>query len=205
MRLYLVRHGETGWNVEKRLQGRTDIQLNEKGVRLARITGESLRDIAFDLAFSSPLSRAVETARLILGDRMVKIIPDDRIMEISFGPYEGMKFGGGNYEIPDPAFQNFFRDPEHYQAPEGGESLKSLMRRTADFIGDLAAREELAEKNILVTTHGAAVRGLINAVKQMPVKDFWNGSVPKNCSVSIVECTNGRMELIQENKVYYAE
>lgn len=62
MKIYLIRHGETSWNTLGRLQGRTDIELNENGIRLAKITGEKLKDVHFDLAIASPLKRAYETA-----------------------------------------------------------------------------------------------------------------------------------------------
>ena len=67
MKIYLIRHGETSWNTLGRLQGRTDIELNENGIRLAKITGEKLKDVHFDLAIASPLKRAYETAGLVLG------------------------------------------------------------------------------------------------------------------------------------------
>ena len=65
MKLYIIRHGETDWNKEKRLQGQSDTQLNEYGIELARITGEALKDVHFDYIFSSPLKRAYKTAELI--------------------------------------------------------------------------------------------------------------------------------------------
>ena len=58
MVLYFIRHGETSWNVEGKMQGQTDIPLNENGIRLAKITGEALKDVPFDFAISSPLKRA---------------------------------------------------------------------------------------------------------------------------------------------------
>ena len=61
MKLYIIRHGETPWNAEGRLQGQTDIPLNENGIRLAKITGEALKDVPFDFAISSPLKRARQT------------------------------------------------------------------------------------------------------------------------------------------------
>ena len=85
MKIYLIRHGETSWNTLGRLQGRTDIELNENGIRLAKITGEKLKDVHFDLAIASPLKRAYETAGLVLGDRNIPILTDERIEEISFG------------------------------------------------------------------------------------------------------------------------
>ena len=65
MRLYALRHGETSWNVQRRFQGQSDIPLNDKGILLAELTGEGLADIPFDLAFTSPLCRARQTAELV--------------------------------------------------------------------------------------------------------------------------------------------
>ncbi len=203
MRIYLVRHGETDWNIVRKLQGRTDIPLNEKGIKAAQKTGEALRNVLFTRAFSSPLKRAMDTAKLILGDRQIPIIPDERIIEISFGEFEGLCSKRGNYEIPDPDFQNFFLRPEAYKPPKGGESLESLTERTRQFIQNLASEKEWEKETILVATHGAAVRGLLNAVTKNPISNFWHGGVPKNCSVSIVECHEGHMNLVQEDKVYY--
>ena len=89
MEIYIVRHGETVWNKKKLLQGRTDIELSDKGRELARITGENLRDTHFDMVFSSPLKRAYETASLIVGDRDIPIVKNDLIKEMCFGNWEG--------------------------------------------------------------------------------------------------------------------
>ena len=67
MKLYIVRHGITEWNALQKVQGSVDIPLAEEGIRLARLTGEALKDVHFDLCFSSPLQRAKQTAELILG------------------------------------------------------------------------------------------------------------------------------------------
>ncbi|MDE7038136.1 MAG: histidine phosphatase family protein, partial [Lachnospiraceae bacterium] len=89
MKLYIVRHGETEWNKERRLQGQVDIPLNESGRRLARETSGGLAGIHFDLCYSSPLSRARETAELILEGRSTPVIEDERIIEMAFGECEG--------------------------------------------------------------------------------------------------------------------
>ena len=67
MDIYIIRHGETEWNTLRRLQGRSDTELNEVGIRLAEITAEALAEIPFDIAFSSPLKRAYKTAEIIVG------------------------------------------------------------------------------------------------------------------------------------------
>ncbi len=205
MRLYIMRHGQTEWNVSKRLQGRSDTELNETGRELARKTGEALLTVPFTAAFTSPLKRAKETARLALGGRDIPVIEDERLIEISFGVYEGLSSGKEHYEIPDPDFSFFFTAPDRYQAPEGAESFASLHARTADFLRDITTRPELEEETILVATHGAAGRALLNALRTFEMKDFWNGGVSKNCSVAILESHLGKVRLLEENRVYYSE
>ena len=203
MVIYVMRHGETDWNVRKRLQGRSDTQLNENGRKLARITGAALIEVPFDMAFTSPLMRAKETARLALGGREVPIVEDERLIEISFGEYEGLCSGRENYEIPDKNFSQFFTSPDLYQVPKGGESFEMLHQRTAAFLEDITHRPQLEDKTVLVTTHGAALRALLNALRTFEMKDFWNGGVSKNCSVAILESHQGEVTLIEENRVYY--
>ena len=89
MRLYIIRHGETEWNKEKRMQGQRDIMLDQEGIRLAALTGKGMQDVPIDIAISSPLLRAKQTAQLVLANRAVPIITDERIQEMSFGDWEG--------------------------------------------------------------------------------------------------------------------
>ena len=89
MKLYLVRHGETDWNKEFKIQGSSDIELNEYGRELAFITREGLRHIPFDIAYTSPLKRAKETAEIILGGRNIPLYEDKRVQEACFGSFEG--------------------------------------------------------------------------------------------------------------------
>ena len=95
MKLYLIRHGETDYNKMKRNQGQIDIPLNEYGRELARKTREGLAEVPFDLCLCSPLSRARETAEIILEGRDIPIITDERLIEISFGRYEGTLLESG--------------------------------------------------------------------------------------------------------------
>lgn len=94
MKLYIVRHGETDWNKARRVQGFSDIPLNEYGRHLARETAEGMKDIPFDLAYTSPLVRARETAEIILAGREIPLIESNGIKEMGFGEYEGMCISG---------------------------------------------------------------------------------------------------------------
>ncbi|MDE7323884.1 MAG: histidine phosphatase family protein [Lachnospiraceae bacterium] len=203
MKLYIIRHGETDWNVKRRLQGRADIPLNEEGCRLARITSEALKETAFTRIYTSPLKRAYETAMIIKGNRDIPVIEEPRIIEISFGEYEGLCCGKDNYNIPDPEFMNFFNKPEAYKPPEGAEGIDELIARTADFLQEIVHNRNMENDTILVSTHGAALRGLLSYLTDIPVKDFWKGGVHKNCAVTIVDVNEGRTLIIEEGKTYY--
>lgn len=200
MKLYMIRHGETAWNKERKLQGHADIPLNENGRTLAAVTGKALADISFDYVFSSPLKRAVETAELVLNGRKIPIRTDERIQEIGFGEYEGICI---NDESADPEFEKFFVAPEQYKPPKGGETLAHVRERTGAFLKELAENPEYQDKTILIATHGAAMKGLITNITGEPLSEYWRGGVHKNCAVSIVEYQNGVYTLISENQVYY--
>ncbi len=204
MKMYIIRHGQTPWNARKCLQGRSDVDLNENGIHLAELTGKALRDVPFAMAFTSPLIRAKHTAQCILAGREVPIIEDERLIEISFGIYEGCCYAEENRQVPQQWIENFFHAPQDYVAAPGGESLDDVEKRTRDFMEDICSRKELQDKTILVSTHGCALRGLLNSIRESNREDYWHGGVSKNCAVSIVTCNRGEKPvLVEENHIYY--
>ena len=204
MKMYIIRHGQTPWNARKCLQGRSDVDLNENGIYLAGLTGKALRDVTFDMAFTSPLIRAKHTAQCILAGRKVPIIEDERLIEISFGIYEGCCYAEENRQVPQQWIENFFHAPQDYVAAPGGESLDDVEKRTRNFMEDICSRKELQDKTILVSTHGCALRGLLNSIRESNREDYWHGGVSKNCAVSIVTCNRGEKPvLVEENHIYY--
>lgn len=203
MRLYMIRHGETEWNVKRRFQGRSDIPLNDEGRRLAHVTAKAMADIPFTRVYTSPLKRAYETAMIIKGKRDIPVIEDMRIIEIGFGVYEGLCCAKEGYNIPDPAFMNFFDEPEAYKPPQGAESIEELQKRTADFLGEMMHNKDMEHETILVSTHGAALRGLLSNMNHTPIQDFWRGGVHKNCAVTIVDIKAGRILIVEEGKTFY--
>lgn len=203
MEIYIIRHGQTDWNKAYRLQGRSDIPLNEEGRRLARKTAEALQDVPFARAYTSPLARACETAKILLAGRDVPVVEDPRLLEIGFGVYEGRISRGEGYNVPDRKFDWFFTAPDRYMPPPGGESISQLCVRTTAFLRELIHTPSLADKTVLVSTHGAAVRGLLSTVNMEGPGDFWHGKVQKNCAVSVLSVQNGKMILRQEGAVYY--
>lgn len=205
MVIYLIRHGETDWNTKRLLQGTADIPLNQNGIEVARLTAEGLKNVKFDRIFTSPLKRAKETAEIIRGERKIPLIVDERLREIGFGPYEGLCCHKDGWNIPDPEFRNFFTNPGAYVPPEGGESIRRLCDRTTEFIEELVQTLEYQEETILLSGHGAVVKGLLSSITITDLKDFWKGGVHKNCGVSILDAVDGVITLRQENVIYYDE
>ena len=203
MKLYIMRHGETDWNKEKRLQGQSDIELNEFGRSLAYKTQEGLKDIPFDRVITSPLKRAKETARIVMGDRKIPFTEDNRISEMCFGEYEGMCCKGKGFNIPDEGFKNFFLAPQLYKAPKTGEDFSQFSKRIHEFLHELYGKKEYENDTILISVHGAVLCAMLRDMKNTPLELFWGEGVHKNCGVTIVNVENGNVKIEKENIVYY--
>ena len=201
MEIYIIRHGKTDWNINRRLQGRTDTELNQEGIDLAIKTGEGLKDVEFDAVYSSPLKRAYKTAELVLGERDVPIITDDRLREISFGSREGER-GMAVKDDPKDPFYNFFHAPEKYN-PLDGESLDAVKERTADFLKEVIEPKEKDYKRILIVGHGAMNKGLQCHMLGYETKDYWSGDLQHNCAFNIYELKDGKYSLLKYNKTFY--
>ena len=132
MQLYVMRHGETSWNTERKIQGRTDVELTENGKEMARLSAEGMKDIKFDYIYSSPLTRAYTTAEIICKNRDIPIFTDDRLMEVCFGEWEGK-----DITTRKDMLEAFFDDPVNYAATGGAESYDDILKRARDFLEDV--------------------------------------------------------------------
>jgi len=149
MELIFLRHGQTDWNITQRLQGQTDVPLNETGIREAESARPILAGITFDAVFCSPLTRAKHTLQLAYPCENVRY--DDRLAEWNFGPYEGQV-------LPESFFASLWiagREPV-----EGVERLEDLLIRVSSFYRD--AEQEFPVGRILVVSHGG-VSGAMHA------------------------------------------
>lgn len=178
--LYIIRHGKTDWNVRHKLQGRTDIPLNDEGRQMAEAAREQYRDVHFDLCFCSPLIRARETAEILLRDRNIPIITDDRLMEMSFGSFEGLE---NSFQIPDCPVNELFFHPEQYVAlPGAGENLDDLFARTGDFLREKVDPLLKEGKDVLIVGHGAMNSSIVCQVRGLPRDQFWSAGI-ENCKL----------------------
>jgi broad specificity phosphatase PhoE len=173
--IYLLRHGQTERNRRRTLQGRSDSPLNEQGRAEAREAARRLSGVRFDRVLSSPLVRAVETARIVAKDADIAV--DERLIEMDYGPYEGMSL-----DAPAPEVLAFFADFAHVPAPAGMEQLADVVRRTGDFLEDLRA----TQGDVLVSTHAIAMKGMLEYLTPESHGSFWSKYLG-NCEIWVVD------------------
>lgn len=205
MIIYLMRHGETEWNKEEKLQGQSDIPLNPYGIKLAEITSEALSSVSFDRAFSSPLSRAEKTAEIMCRGRALPVKTDDRLKEFNFGTAEGMLLSDVTRAVSSPIYDCFYHPSAYRKAVEGGETIDEIESRTMDFMDRIIKPLEKDCGNILVVCHGGVIRAIINSIRQTPREMFWDSVSERNCAVNLIECTGGRFRVLETGKIYYHE
>ncbi len=149
MVIYVVRHGRTKWNERGIMQGLTDIDLDDVGIKQAYLAKEELIGVNFDVCFSSPLRRASKTAEIIVDNRC-KIIYDDLLIERSMGTFEKKPY-------------NLYKNSPYWDynlnlSDNGVESIKHLFSRASEFLNKI--KKQYNDKTVLVVSHGALIRAL---------------------------------------------
>lgn len=173
--LYLMRHGKTDWNSQHKLQGRTNIPLNEDGRLMAQKACEEYQSTNIDVCYCSPLIRAVETAQIVLQGRNIPITKDERLVEMSFGEYEGVEY---SFQIPNCPINVIFTDPDQYTESIGGaETFAELFARTGQFLKEVIEPQLQEGKDILIIGHGAMNSSIICQRKNLPIKEFWSAGL----------------------------
>ena len=179
MRLLVVRHGETTWNKERRLQGHSDTDLNETGIYQANQVAHGLKDTDITFAFSSDLKRARDTASIICQkqeNQDLNILTDERLREFHFGRHEGMPI--------KPEIIARIKAPNQHDDPTM-ETFCQVKERVADFLATLHKKVH-AHATVLVATHGGILRVLLNISNKE-----WEKAIT-NCAVlEFTICTNG--------------
>ncbi|MGF9772471.1 histidine phosphatase family protein [Priestia aryabhattai] len=197
--LYFVRHGETQYNVEKRIQGFCDSPLTERGIFQAKSVGKGLSDINFQAAYSSDSQRVLDTAKYAIGNRDIPLIVDPRLKEMNFGVLESLieeEIFNQHGNILERLFS--FKDL-NVSAPEG-ESYIQLFTRTSNAVADIIKKHALEGGNILIFSHGITIGNYILQVTQS--QEY---SVHENCSVSVVSYINGQSKVEKIADPYYRE
>ena len=173
--IYIVRHGQTDLNGRNVLQGRSNHHLNSAGILQAQQVAQLLKGTAFETVYSSPLIRAVETAEIIAPDKEPVI--DERLIEMDYGPYEGM-----DLRSPVPEIVTFFSDFVHNPAPEGMEQLSDVVERAGSFLEERCRTGE----DILISTHAIAMKGILEYLDKDQEGSYWSKFIG-NCAVYTTE------------------
>ncbi|HAS73400.1 MAG TPA: histidine phosphatase family protein [Clostridiales bacterium UBA8960] len=157
LNIYLVRHGQTEWNIERRFQGWLDSPLTKQGVECAQLLKEKIAPIKFDRFITSPSNRAVKTMELILPAEDKCFDLDDRLREINLGPWQGMTHEAIEALYPEQ-LKMFYMNPEAFNL-QHAETYFDVYDRIRKFIDELVSRHETGIKssNILIVTHGIAL------------------------------------------------
>ena len=177
--IYIIRHGKTELNKAKVLQGRSNSPLNEEGMLQAREAAELLGDVSFSRVFSSPLTRAVQTAEILAPH--IKPVIDERLIEMDYGPYEGADLT----HLP-PEILTFFSDFVHNPAPDGMEQLSSVVERAGEFLEDIRQ----ISGDILISTHAIAMKGILEYLSPESKGRYWSKYIG-NCSIYLATNSEG--------------
>ncbi len=191
-RLLLIRHGETDWNVQRRVQGHTDIPLNAYGEQQARWLSEALADEGIDCVYSSDLQRAAHTARTVAEPHQAPVILTPGLRERCFGNLEGHTFSDLQAKDPELARLWSKRDPV-WQPPGGGESLTMVRERVVSAVLHLAAQHP--GQHIAVVAHGGVLDMLYRAATGLDLLAARTWELP-NCAINRVLYTDSGLSLV---------
>lgn len=181
--IYLIRHGETTWNLEERFQGTTDTELTPKGYEQGAHLADRLKQTPFNNIFTSPLQRARITASLIAASQEAQAQEDEDFREISFGKWEGMTTG--EIQAAYPWMDQWFHDPGAFQIPDGAilEDEKARLKRRLIDIAEGGG-------NTAIVSHAGVIRLSLLSALDLPLSYYWR-FVFGNTSISILEYHRG--------------
>jgi broad specificity phosphatase PhoE len=200
IRWLLVRHAETSWNLEGRVQGHVATPLSDRGREQAEALRAHLAEDEIEVAYASDLPRAVETAEVILRGRDVPLFLAPEMRELSYGQWEGLTYTEVQEQDPE-GFARLLQAGIDF-APPAGETIEELMLRVTNFVSRVKAAHPRAA--LVVVGHGGPLRGLILHLLGLPVSAFWRIRLDP-ASLSILETSDqgGVLHLLNDTSHYW--
>jgi 2,3-bisphosphoglycerate-dependent phosphoglycerate mutase len=178
-RLVLLRHGESQWNLENRFTGWVDVPLSPKGIEEAKQAGEKLRGFTFDRAFTSVLSRANETLRIVLettGQPTIPIEKDKALNERMYGDLQGLNKAETAQKYGDAQVKIWRRSYD--VKPPGGESLKDTAERALPYYEKVIRPYLLKGETVIIAAHGNSLRALVMELDQLSMEEVLELNIP---------------------------
>jgi broad specificity phosphatase PhoE len=192
--IYLIRHGETEWNREQVFRGRADVPLSDRGRDQARLLADSLSESSLEAVYSSPLSRARETAAPLCGGLGLDLLTEEGFVDMSFGEWEGVSVADVRRRWPDLS-QTWMRSPEEFRAP-GGEALAEVLVRAWSALEKAAERHGAAA----VVSHRVVCKLLLCRAVGVGEAGFWRMRVD-TASLSVLESEGDKWVVTGMNDV----
>ncbi|HLR20371.1 MAG TPA: histidine phosphatase family protein [Tissierellaceae bacterium] len=193
MNLYIIRHGQTEWNVQKRLQGWKNSNLTKQGMKNTENLSYRLKDIEFDYIYSSPQERAIDTANIIKRDKDIDINILDGLKEIGFGTWEGMDIDTINSKFGDK-FETYLNRPHLYE-PIDGESFEDIFKRVRKSLTDIINN---GGDNVFIVSHGVTIKVLTAIIKDIPLKELYNIPIYEGTALNICRVKEKEIKFIVE-------
>ncbi|WP_439875855.1 phosphoserine phosphatase 1 [Bacillus mycoides] len=181
--VYVTRHGETEWNVAKRMQGRKNSALTENGMLQAKQLGDRMKDLSIHAIYSSPSERTLHTAKLIKGERDIPIIADEHFYEINMGIWEGQTIADLEMQYPEEV--HLFWNAPHLFQSTSGENFAAVYKRVIEGIHFLLEKHK--GENILIVTHAAAAKLLVGHFAGLEIEHVWGEPFMHSASLSVIE------------------
>jgi len=198
LKLYIVRHGETEWNVIKRFQGQLNTPLTEKGMEKLGETGKKLKNILFDQVYTSELGRTVASAEIILNENngyknnKLELQKLAELNEVYFGVWQGLTYEEVFLKYPEEA-NNYFYNVKNYNAENvEAENLKDALERFLKGINKILNIHKSG--NILVVTHGTVFEMFINYVENKSIFDIDERTLMGNGDYKVFSYKDGKFQ-----------
>jgi probable phosphoglycerate mutase len=198
--LFLIRHGETDWNAEKRVQGHLDIALNEVGLQQAKAVAETLQDLPLDAIISSDLQRAMQTAQAIGSRREMVVGTHIGLRERCFGIFEGLLYSELNalHPIAYRAWKEKDLDARYPCGIHEAETLREFSQRALSAIAAIATAQDY--RNVAIVTHGGVLECVYRAATGTSLQQPRNFPI-LNASINHVRWTPTKLQVIEWSNV----
>lgn len=200
IRLIIARHGETDWNKDRLIQGKTDIPLNDKGIMQAKSLAAYLQDhYPLDFIYASPLRRALETAKYCAEAQGLAVEIDEGLREISFGDWEGKTFIEIG-KIHPKELDDWENAPANCKVPGDSESVQDVFDRSVAFVKKIKPKHE--GQTVLLLSHHVPSKMIIAEALGLSLEQMHNIKL-ENCGINVLDVFSERSVLRRLNEMPY--
>ncbi len=196
-KLILARHGETVWNVEKIYRGRTDVNLDEVGIKQAELLGKYLSNWKLEAIYSSPIKRALDTANIVARYQKIGVHVAEGLIDFDYGEWQSLP----EQEVQRlyPALLNEWHNNPHKVKMPGGESLEDVRRRAIEVVNDVLSKYQ---GSIVLVSHRVVIKVLICSLLGLDNSHFWNINQDVG-GITVFNYVDGRFILTKHNDTSY--